>query len=673
MQASANAEQAGVAPGGAAADAEQATLNAAAGVAFEHNVSSSSTAQPAPAPVAGESATDAQGEQSSFPSLSTVATENLPEFELPEMFSVRRPRNLLAGISSGAKSFLKGTLSGVVGLVAAPIVGGKDNGFQGFCVGLANGVVGAVALPVTGAAVATLQIGRGLVNSAEAVVESAAGKDWDQEKREWFAYDLQVEAQRVMALDEFAPEGSTGEAGSPRLDGSSSSSSAAGGRITGRTGPADMRYYDLLGVASDASTDAIKKAYYKRALKLHPDKNPNNPQAAEQFQKASEAYQVLADSNLRARYDRHGAASLDVNFMDAGVFFTMLFGSERFEPYIGRLALASAASMEGNLSLHRLNVRQQKREVDLALKLVDIAQPYVEGELDTFKERLRTEAKELAAVSFGPCLLYVVAELYTCRAEEFLGYKTSLLGLGGHVAALNCTRLSVQNHASAAGAGIRAAGAAIRTFNTVREIAEQQKTSEQKPGGSPNDPLSQLTPSQLKATQENLPIFLEAIWHVSVVDIERTLSVAINKVTRDHSVTEEVRLKRGEAIGIMGAIFMEEAVSAGGSKDPSTKVTEMVQMIAPSMNPKQPGTEKPSDASGAAGSSGPASASPERSSSGGEDTRKREYTLEELRAMKVKELKTLLHSYGVSEVEAVEKEEIVEVIFALQQSAVSGD
>ena len=42
--------------------------------------------------------------------------------------------------------------------------------------------------------------------------------------------------------------------------------------------------------------------------------------------------------------------------MDAGVFFTMLFGSERFEPYIGTLRLASAASMEGAISLHRLQV-----------------------------------------------------------------------------------------------------------------------------------------------------------------------------------------------------------------------------------------------------------------------------------------------------------------------------
>ena len=65
-----------------------------------------------------------------------------------------------------------------------------------------------------------------------------------------------------------------------------------------------------------------------QALKLHPDKNPDDPEAKDMFQKASEAYQVLADEGMRAKYDMHGASGVEVNFMDAGVFFTMLFGDE---------------------------------------------------------------------------------------------------------------------------------------------------------------------------------------------------------------------------------------------------------------------------------------------------------------------------------------------------------
>ena len=204
-----------------------------------------------------------------------------------------------------------------------------------------------------------------------------------------------------------------------------------------------------------------------------------------------------------------------------------------------------------------------------------ILQLYVDGETELYKEKLTSEAKELAGVSFGSCLLYVVAELYVVRAEEFLGYKTSFLGASGHVASLNASRISVQNHASAAGAGIRAAGAAIRTFSTVREIAEQQKQQEASGSGEkPGDPLGSLTPAQLKATQENLPIFLEAIWHVSVVDIERTLTQAISKVTRDHSVPEATRLKRGEAIAIAGALFMKEATTASSAPALATTRTE---------------------------------------------------------------------------------------------------
>ena len=70
-------------------------------------------------------------------------------------------------------------------------------------------------------------------------------------------------------------------------------------------------------MAYDATTDEIKKAFYKRALRLHPDKNPGDAEATRLFQKASEAYQVLGDEALRERYDAHGQAAVDRNnFMD---------------------------------------------------------------------------------------------------------------------------------------------------------------------------------------------------------------------------------------------------------------------------------------------------------------------------------------------------------------------
>jgi molecular chaperone DnaJ len=67
-------------------------------------------------------------------------------------------------------------------------------------------------------------------------------------------------------------------------------------------------YYEILGVAKNASADEIKKAYRKVAIQYHPDKNPGNKEAEEKFKEAAEAYEVLSNNEKRAQYDRFGHA-----------------------------------------------------------------------------------------------------------------------------------------------------------------------------------------------------------------------------------------------------------------------------------------------------------------------------------------------------------------------------
>jgi len=65
-------------------------------------------------------------------------------------------------------------------------------------------------------------------------------------------------------------------------------------------------FYKILGVSKDASAAEIKKAYRKKAIEFHPDKNPDDAKAEENFKKAAEAYEVLSDADKKAKYDRFG-------------------------------------------------------------------------------------------------------------------------------------------------------------------------------------------------------------------------------------------------------------------------------------------------------------------------------------------------------------------------------
>lgn len=103
-------------------------------------------------------------------------------------------------------------------------------------------------------------------------------------------------------------------------------------------------YYDVLGIGKSASQDEIKKAYRKLAMQFHPDRNPGDKQAEENFKEAAEAYEVLSSDEKRAKYDRYGHSGLkgDPSFQgfsnvnDIFSHFSDIFGgSSIFDEFFG--------------------------------------------------------------------------------------------------------------------------------------------------------------------------------------------------------------------------------------------------------------------------------------------------------------------------------------------------
>ncbi|MHB0935481.1 MAG: molecular chaperone DnaJ [Armatimonadota bacterium] len=100
---------------------------------------------------------------------------------------------------------------------------------------------------------------------------------------------------------------------------------------------ADKRdYYEVMGVAREATAEEIKKAYRRKARELHPDVNRDNPHAEEQFKELGEAYEVLSDAQKRAVYDRYGHAALNGGRGGADMGFGDEFGfTDIFESFFG--------------------------------------------------------------------------------------------------------------------------------------------------------------------------------------------------------------------------------------------------------------------------------------------------------------------------------------------------
>lgn len=329
----------------------------------------------------------------------SVPKEIESEIKFNHIFSTKNPKDAVAGLSSGLKSVCKGVVGGASALVALPILGAHEEGPIGFVKGLGLGLLSAVGMTIAGVGTGVVQIGRGIANTPRAISSKMNEQIWDEEKRIWITYDLKEEYEEML---------STESAQKVALD-----------KVV-----VDMTMYNEVGVSASASADEIKKAYRKKAMVLHPDKNTNDVNAKEKFQKLGEAYQILSNPQLRAAYDEKGKAGIDKGaLMDSAQLFEMIFGSQRFEAFCGELQLLSfkdsiKAVEAEDIQLEtmkkaevKMRTKQKKREIHCAVNLAKLLDSYLADTSEehiSFITAIKSEAKELSATAFGGTLIGVL-------------------------------------------------------------------------------------------------------------------------------------------------------------------------------------------------------------------------------------------------------------------------
>lgn len=464
-----------------------------------------------------------------------------------------------------------GSMLGFSSFVAAPLVLSKVDvlqGGKGIAIGLVLGSMSAIGSTFTGIVFGLGQIFVGIMNTPGAIFAVwFEGKFWDTDLRKWTYCYLEEEFENLLNSTNH-PE-SVG----------------------------DTTYYDLLGIRPGATSKEIKRGYHTKAKHTHPDKNPGDEEAAEQFVKIHKAYQTLMDPDQREAYDSFGtsrsAGSEDEVIFNVGVFFEILFGSQLVDSYIGQLSITSVvaqlmklsqAGSASNFTLSSIQLlqessrsRQRQRPIQVALHLRDKILPLVNQSAseDEFRASCWQEATAIAETEFGDTFLLLIGRALLVESDIYLQQKSFFSWPSWMVSTIRKKELKIRANIDMTTAVYRFVSELYHGVHNTTETSNPERQNNRAAFASSSQKEESKSKKSKKIpvelAEELLPQILDISWAYNAQDVAHVLQHACHKLFNDASASSQViTLRRAEAIHILGEIFVERSLQLHQNDNSST-------------------------------------------------------------------------------------------------------
>ncbi|KAH7102452.1 DnaJ-domain-containing protein [Auriculariales sp. MPI-PUGE-AT-0066] len=385
-----------------------------------------------------------------------------------------------------------------------------------------------------------------------------------------------------------------------------------GRKIGTQERPLETGYYDILGVPVTATTDDVKKAYRRLAIKFHPDKNRDDPDAEEKFKQIAIAYQTLSDPDLRRKYNEFGSkeSAPEGGFVDPEEVFGAIFGGERFIPIIGHISLAHdmktalqeadddldpetpadqtslagpsssasprppAARTKPALSpeerakkeakaravaAERAKVREERvaqlvENLDRKLSIYTESATGVNDREVTASWRsiCQLEAEELKRESYGVELLQTIGFVYIQKAKHFIASSQSFMGVGGWLH-------NVQGKYHVFSETVSTLRSAMEVKSVFDQIAAAEKS-----GATPEE--------RKKLEEQAAEKGLQALFKGTRLEIESILRETCDRILEQPNVPVSKLELRAHALQILGEAYGAVKKEGGDIEDEYVRV-----------------------------------------------------------------------------------------------------